>query len=138
MSHVCESRFRVRYAETDQMGVVYYSNYLVWMEVGRTDFCKSLGFNYREMEKEGAYMAVAEATCRYVSPANYDDPILVETRLDRLNRKIVAFTYIIFNEVTRQTLAEGRTIHVTMGADHRSRALPARYFELLSRVTPGT
>ena len=138
MSHVCESRFRVRYAETDQMGVVYYANYLIWMEVGRTDFCKSLGFDYRDMEKEGAYMAVAEATCRYMSPAKYDDPILVETRLDRLNRKIVTFTYIMLNETTRQTLAEGKTTHVTMGSDHRSRSLPPRYFELLSRSTLGT
>jgi acyl-CoA thioester hydrolase len=136
MSHTSETRFRVRYAETDQMGVVYYANYLVWMEVGRTDFCKSLGFDYRDMEKEGAYMAVAEATCRYVSPARYDNPIVVQTRLDRVNRKIVAFSYSILNEETGQILAEGKTIHITMSRDHKSRSLPPHYFELLARVAP--
>ena len=107
----------------------------VWMEIGRTDFCKSMGFDYREMEKEGAFMAVAEAQCRYVAPARYDNAILVRTRLERLNRKIVEFAYSILNEETGQTLAEGRTVHITMGTDHRSRSLPQRYFEILSAVT---
>jgi acyl-CoA thioester hydrolase len=137
MQHISESRFRVRYAETDQMGVVYYANYLVWMEVGRTDFCKSLGFDYRDMEAEGAFMAVAEANCRYMAPAKYDYPILVETRLERVNRKIVAFSYSILKEDTRQVLAEGRTVHITMGRDHKSRSLPGRYFDILSKVTAG-
>jgi acyl-CoA thioester hydrolase len=138
MAHVCESRFRVRYAETDQMGVVYYANYLVWMEVGRTDFCKSLGFDYRDMEKEGAFMAVVEATCRYVSPARYDNSILVQTTLERLNRKIVTFSYLILNEDAGRILAHGKTVHITMGPDHKSRPLPERYFDLLSRVAAGT
>jgi len=132
--HTSTSRFRVRYAETDQMGVVYYANYLVWMEIGRTDFCKSLGFDYREMEKEGAYMAVAEAVCRYASPAKYDDAIVVETQLQRLNRKIVEFSYAIRNEGTGRLLAEGKTVHITMGIDHKSRSLPGRYFEILSNA----
>jgi acyl-CoA thioester hydrolase len=67
----------VRYAETDKMGVVYYANYFVWMEVGRTDYCKSIGFSYREMEHEDANMAVVDASCRYIAPARYDDEILV-------------------------------------------------------------
>jgi acyl-CoA thioester hydrolase len=135
MAHICESRFRVRYAETDQMGVVYYANYLVWMEVGRTDFCKSLGFDYRDMEKEGAFMAVAEANCRYVAPAKYDYPILVQTRLDRINRKMVTFSYSILNDETGQILAEGRTVHITMGPDHKSRSLPPQYFDILTKAT---
>ena len=134
MPHTSASRFRVRYAETDQMGVVYYANYLVWMEIGRTDYCKSLGFDYRNMEKEGAYMAVAEATCRYIAPARYDDAVLVETQIHRLNRKIVEFSYAIRNEETGRPLAEGRTVHITMGTDHKSRSLPAMYFELLSKA----
>lgn len=134
--HTSETRFRVRYAETDQMGVVYYANYLVWMEVGRTDFCKTLGFDYRDMEREGAFMAVAEANCRYIAPAVYDSPILVRTRLERLNRKIVTFTYTISNEDTGQLLAEGRTVHLTMGADKKARSLPPRYFELMSKAQP--
>ena len=115
------------------MGVVYYANYLVWMEVGRTDYCKSLGFDYRDMEKEGAYMAVVEANCRYVSPARYDNAILVKTQLERVNRKIVGFSYSILNDETGQLLAEGRTVHITMGTNHKSRSLPAQYFALLSK-----
>src|SRR5215475_4470900 len=96
MPHVSKSRFRVRYAETDQMGMVYYANYLVWMEVGRSDFCRQRGFSYREMESEAqAYMAVAEAACRYIAPARYDDEIVVETEMTRLNRRVVEFSYKI-------------------------------------------
>ena len=74
MQPATETRLRVRYAETDQMGVVYYANYLVWMEVGRVELCKALGFNYGEMERDdGVLLAVAEACCRYLSPARFDD-----------------------------------------------------------------
>ncbi|HEX4999525.1 MAG TPA: thioesterase family protein [Terriglobia bacterium] len=132
--HTSESRFRVRYAETDQMGVVYYANYLVWMEVGRTDYCKSLGFDYRDMESEGAFMAVAEASCRYIAPAVYDNLIVVKTWLEKVNRKIVTFAYTISNGDTGQVLAEGRTVHLTMGRDKKSRALPARYFEIMAKA----
>ena len=79
------------------MGVVYYANYLVWMEMGRTDYCKSVGFDYRDMELDGANMAVAEATCRYITPARYDDEILVQTQVERLNRRLITFTYVISN-----------------------------------------
>lgn len=80
MNAAAEVRFRVRYAETDQMGVVYYANYLVWMEVGRVELCRACGFNYREMEEQaGVFLAVAEATCRYASPARYDDEVTVRT-----------------------------------------------------------
>jgi len=89
--HASETRLRVRYAETDKMGVVYYANYLVWMEIGRTDFCRSVGFTYRSMESEEANMAVVEATCRYLAPARYDDEILVTTTLEHVNRRVVTF-----------------------------------------------
>jgi acyl-CoA thioester hydrolase len=136
MPHTSETRIRVRYAETDQMGVVYYANYLVWMEVGRTDFCKTLGFNYKDMEKDGAFMIVAEATCRYRAPARYDDPILVETRLERLNRRLVTFAYAIRNEDTGQLLAEGTTVHITVGKDQKPVSIPPAYFELLKKSGP--
>ena len=85
MAHISESRFRVRYAETDQMGMVYYANYFVWMEIGRTDFCRDCGFSYRELEREEqAFLTVAEANCRYLAPARYDDEIIVETELARV------------------------------------------------------
>ncbi len=130
MPYACRSRFRVRYAETDQMGMVYYANYLVWMEVGRTDFCRECGFSYRDLElEEHAYLTVAEATCRYLAPARYDDEILVETALSRASSRIIEFSYRIKNGET--LLAEGRTVHVVVGADGRPRSLPERYRELL-------
>jgi acyl-CoA thioester hydrolase len=130
MPHISESRFRVRYAETDQMGMVYYANYLIWMEIGRTDYCRECGFNYRDLEREEqAFLAVAEANCRYVAPARYDDEIVVETQLDRVRSRVVEFTYRI--KCGEKLLAEGRTVHVVIGADGRPRSMPDRYLELL-------
>src|SRR2546425_9368895 len=108
MPYISESRFRVRYAETDQMGMVYYANYLIWMEIGRTDFCRECGFSYRDLEREEhAYIAVAEANCRYLAPARYDDEILVETEITRVKTRLVEFTYRIKSGA--KLLAEGRT-----------------------------
>ena len=130
MPFVSESRFRVRYAETDQMGMVYYANYLIWMEIGRTDFCRECGFTYRDLEhEEQAYLTVAEATCRYLAPARYDDAIVVETEMTRAKSRIVEFLYRIKSGTT--LLAEGRTIHVVIGADGKPRSMPPRYVELL-------
>src|SRR5262245_38612603 len=130
MPFVSESRFRVRYAETDQMGMVYYANYLVWMEIGRTDFCRECGFSYRDLEqKEQAFLAVAEANCRYIAPARYDDLILVETELARIRSRVIEFVYRIKSEAT--LLAEGRTLHVVIGTDGKPRTLPDPYLQLL-------
>lgn len=130
MPRISQSRFRVRYAETDQMGMVYYANYFVWMEIGRTDFCRECGFSYADLEREEqAFLPVAEADCRYLAPARYDDDILVETQIARLNRRIVEFSYKIQSNAT--LLAEGRTLHVIMGSDGKPRSLPDRYLELL-------
>jgi acyl-CoA thioester hydrolase len=132
MSHVSESRFRARYAETDQMGVVYYANYLVWMEIGRTDYCRDCGFSYRDLEiEEKAFIAVAEANCRYMAPARYDDEILVKTRMTRLNRRVMEFSYSIYTPAG--LAAEGRTLHVVIGADGRPKSIPERYVELLQK-----
>ena len=131
MIHTSKTRFRARYSETDKMGVIYYANYLVWMEMGRTDYCKSVGFDYRDMELDGANMAVAEATCRYMTPARYDDEILVQTQVERLNRRLITFSYVISNEKTGVVLAEGRTVHIATGNDGKSRSIPARYLELM-------
>ena len=130
MPRTTESRFRVRYAETDQMGMVYYANYLIWMEVGRTDFCRSCGFSYRDLEQEEhVFLTVAEASCRYIVPARYDDEILVETEITRLKRRIIEFSYKIKTGPT--LLAEGRTVHVVLGPDGKPRSMPSRYLELL-------
>jgi len=130
MPYVCESRFRVRYAETDQMGMVYYANYLIWMEVGRSDYCRQCGFSYRDLEREEkAYLAVAEANCRYRAPARYDDEILVETEITRFDRRMLEFSYRIKTGAT--LLAEGRTLHVVIGPDGKPKSMPQRYLELL-------
>ncbi len=113
--------------------MVYYANYLVWMEVGRTDFCRECGFNYRELEREEkAYLAVAEAHCRYRAPARYDDEIIVETEMTRLKSRVVEFVYRI--KTGEKLLAEGHTVHVVIGDDGKPRAMPDRYFELLKQV----
>src|ERR1017187_810746 len=92
MQPATETRLRVRYAETDQMGVVYYPNYLVWMEVGRVELCKALGFNYRDMENEdGVLLAVAESYCRSGAPARFDDEVIVKTWVDEANARIAVF-----------------------------------------------
>jgi acyl-CoA thioester hydrolase len=136
MPHITQSRLRVRYAETDQMGVVYHANFLIWMEIGRTDFCRDCGFSYRDLEQEDkALIAVAEANCRYVAPARYDDEILIETQLTRLGRRVIEFTYKIKNGST--LLAEGRTVHVVIGTDGKPRSMPDRIFDLLQTKTAG-
>ena len=130
MPHVSKSRFRVRYAETDQMGMVYYANYLVWLEVGRSDFCRECGFSYRDLEREEqAFLTVAEANCRYLAPARYQDEIVVETELSRVRGRVIEFTYRVMCGST--LLAEGRTLHVVIGTDGRPRSMPQRYLELL-------
>ncbi|MGA1994375.1 MAG: thioesterase family protein [Bryobacteraceae bacterium] len=124
-----ETRFRVRYAETDQMGVVYYANYLVWMEVGRVELCKALGFNYRDMERDdGIYLAVAEATCRYRAPARFDDEVTVKTWMEDVNKRIVVFAYEI--RTGDRVLATGSTRHVFVSRQLERTRLPDKYYPL--------
>ncbi|MCC7497551.1 MAG: acyl-CoA thioesterase [Bryobacterales bacterium] len=123
-----ETRLRVRYAETDQMGVAYYANYIVWMEVGRTELCRSLGIRYRDMEaEEGILLVVAEVHCRYLSPARYDDEIGVSTRIAGANFRMVTFGYEIRHIAEARLLAKGETRHVFCGRDFRPRKLPPKY-----------
>lgn len=122
---------RVRYAETDQMGVVYYANFLVWFEIGRTDYCRQHGFAYREMEQEdGLYIIVAEARCRYKAPARYDDEILVRTCLRAVRKRVLVFEYEVYRQATDELLAEGETVHVITDREGRPRGLPEKYQEL--------
>ena len=123
---------RVRYAETDQMGVVYYANYLVWFEIGRTDFCLQHGFAYRDMEREdGLYIMVAEARCRYKAPARYDDEILIRTRVTGMRKRVLIFGYEIYKQCADELIAEGETVHVITDRDGRPRTLPEKYRERL-------
>jgi len=129
MTPVNETRLRVRYAETDQMGVVYYANYLVWMEVGRVELCKACGFNYREMEAEdGIFLAVAESHCRYRSSARFDDEVTVRTWIETANTRMVTFAYEM--RVADRRVATGSTRHVFVSRAMRPTHLPEKYHAL--------
>jgi acyl-CoA thioester hydrolase len=128
-----ETVVRVRYSETDKMGVVYHANYLVWFEIGRTEFCRARGFSYREMEEnENAFLVVAESYCRYKSPAYYDDELLVRTHITEKRRRALRFGYEIIRVADGQVIAEGETGHVVTDGNGRVRSFPDVYNELLS------
>lgn len=131
MSRRATSTFRVRYGETDQMGVAYHPNYLVWCEIGRTDFMRELGAPYAEMERQGFYLAVAEASVRYGAAAYYDDVIRVVTALDSVRSRSVRFAYEIERiEPDPTPLARATTTLVSMDGEGRSRALPPDILDL--------
>lgn len=115
---------RVRYAETDQMGVVYHANYLVWCEIGRTEFIRSLGKRYAEMEADGVSLAVAEASLRYHAPARYDDDVRVDTSLVDVRSRTLTFEYHIVNAHTGVRLVTARTVLVSLDRDGRMVAIP--------------
>jgi acyl-CoA thioester hydrolase len=126
-----EARFRVRYAETDQMGVVYYANYLIWMELGRAEYCRAAGIRYRYMEVEdGIRLAVVEAHCRYLSPARYDEEIAVKTWVAKANQRMVEFEYAIREAQTGRQIASGATRHLFLSVDMRPLKLPEKYLAL--------
>jgi len=130
-----EARVRVRYAETDQMGVVYHANYLVWFEVGRVEFIRQLGMDYKSMEQEeGALIAVVEASARYKAPARYDEELLVRTTLANVRGPIVRFRYAILRAADEVVLCEGETTHMVVGRDMKRREMPARYAEQFAAV----
>jgi len=126
-----ETRLRVRYAETDQMGVVYYANHYVWMEVARVDLCKARGFNYRDMEQEdGIFMAVAESACRYRFPARFDDEIVVKTWIGDANPRAVTIHYEMRLADGDRVLATGHTRHVFVNREMHKARLPEKYFAM--------
>jgi len=128
MKTAIETRLRVRYAETDQMGVVYYANYLVWMEVGRVELCKALGFNYGDMERDdGVLLAVAEACCRYLSPARYDDEVIVKTWIEEANTRMATFGYEMRLAEGDRVVATGQTRHIFVDREMRRARLPQKY-----------
>jgi acyl-CoA thioester hydrolase len=125
---VSETRLRVRYAETDQMGVVYHSNHFVWFEVGRVELLRQLGFSYRDMEvQDGRFIAVAEAKCRYRAPAHYDEEILVRTTLLNVRESVVHFGYELRRAEDSALIAEGETTHIVTDANMKVAALPDKY-----------
>jgi len=127
-----QTRLRVRYAETDQMGVVYYANYLVWMEVGRVELVRSLGFPYKDLEQsEGLYLSVVDANCRYIYPARYDQEVVVETRIAKAGSRMVEFGYRISSAEPERLLAEGSTRHIWLNREWKPTSLPERYRKAL-------
>ena len=125
---VHEIHFRVRYAETDQMGVVYYANYFIWMEMGRVEYCRAAGMRYRDMERDdGVLLTVAGASCRYLYPARYDEESLVRTWIAEVHPRMVRFAYEISNAEAGGLLAKGETKHVFCGPDMKPCKLPAKY-----------
>ena len=127
-----DATVRVRYAETDQMGVVYYANYLVWFEIGRTEFLRQRGVAYTEMEANGCLAVVGEATCRYHAPARYDDLLTIRTRVSNVQSRLMTFSYEVLSE-DGQRIATGETTHVITDAQGKPRRLPDRYKEALLR-----
>ena len=136
MTHaVAETRVRVRYAETDQMGVVYHANYLVWFEVGRVEFIRQMGLDYRSMEQEeGALIAVVEVRARYKAPARYDDELIIRTELAGVRGSVVRFRYTVLRAASETVLCEGETVHLVVGRDMRRRPMPAHYAERFAAV----
>ena len=132
-----ETRLRVRYAETDQMGVVYYANYLIWMEVGRAELCRATGIRYLDMEiDDDVMLVVAEANCRYLAPARYDDEVSVRTSIAESSPRMVRFDYEVQDVTCARKLATGYTKHIFCGRDMKPRKLPQKYWPLFGIAAP--
>ena len=131
---VGEARLRVRYAETDQMGVVYHSNFIIWFEVGRVELLRTIGFSYLEMEKDGFHLPVVEVKCRYKQPARYDDAILIRTHISGLRASYIQFAYQVLREEDGALLAEGSSTHVVVGPDMRPNGLSDKYLVPFQRA----
>jgi len=139
---VNETRLRARYAETDQMGVVYHSNHFVYFEVGRVEWLRQFGFSYRDMEsKDGRFLAVAEAKCRYRAAVCYDEEVLVRTQLLNVRESVVYFGYELRRAEDGALLAEGETTHIVTDATMKIAALPEKYMKVfhaaLGKLEPG-
>ena len=128
--NICETRLRVRYAETDQMGVVYHANHFIWFEVGRVELLRQLGFSYRDMEQnDGCFIAVVDARCRYKAPVRYDDEITVRTQLKSVRESVIHFGYELVRD-DGELLAEGETTHIVTDEEMRAKPLPEKYLNV--------
>ncbi|MGD0915259.1 MAG: thioesterase family protein [Thermodesulfobacteriota bacterium] len=129
MTGSVDLEIRVRYAETDQMGVAYYANYLVWFEVGRSEFCRRRGFCYADLETLGYRLVVTDVHCRYRYSARYDEEITVRTRLKGMNRRMVTFGYQILrrDRNEEEVIAEGETRHLCLDLSGKPKSLPKEF-----------
>ena len=127
MKDFADTIVRVRYAETDQMGVAHHSNHLIWFEAGRVEYCRQLGFEYKQMEiEDDSFIVVAEVSCRYKRPARFDDILTIRTRVTESQRRTIHFGYEIFNQ-THELIATGKTSHVICDRLGRPKSLPEKY-----------
>jgi len=130
---------RVRYAETDQMGVVYHSNFLIWFEVGRVELMRSLGFDYKQMElQDDTYIVVADVHCRYHHPARYDELLTVRTRILEAKTRTLKFGYQVFRQSDQKLLATGHTIHVACTRAGQVKHFPEKYKSAFLALIPAT
>ena len=134
-----ETEIRVRYAETDKMGIVHHSNYLIWFEAGRSELCRARGFSYKEMEEQdNALMVVAETYCRYKSPAYYEDVLTVRTQVAEVRSRSIRFIYEIVRNSDEALLAEGETLHLVTDENKKVKLIPDSYKERLMSDTAET
>jgi len=135
---VNETRIRVRYAETDQMGVVYHANHFIWFEVGRVELFRQLGFSYKDMERDDdCFIAVVDASCRYKAPVHYDDEVIVRTYLKHVREKVIRFGYELRSAETGDLLAEGQTTHIVADSGMKPRVLPEKYMSVFRAAAGG-
>jgi len=133
---VCETRVRVRYAETDQMGIVYHSNHFIWFEIGRVELMRQLGFAYRDIEQnDGLFIAVADARCRYKGPVRYDEEVIVRTHLKNVRESMIRFGYELVRPADAALLAQGETTHVITDRNLRPARLPEKYLRAFRSAT---
>ncbi|MGA9175359.1 MAG: thioesterase family protein [Thermoactinomyces sp.] len=130
-----ETVVRVRYQETDQMGVVYHTNYLVWFEIGRTELIRQFGYSYRQLEDRGLLLPVVDIHCKYMQPARYDDQVLIRTAIEEFSGPKIVFSYEISNKDTGATLAKGSSTHLWVNKEMKrvniKRAFPSFYHLLV-------
>jgi len=140
MIEYADTTIRVRYAETDQMGVVYYANYFAWFEIGRVEFCRQLGFDYKHMEiEDDSMLVVVKASCRYHSSARFDELLTIRTQLTSFKRRMISFGYEIFQQASANLLATGDTVHIICDRLGRPKSLPEKYrkyFQAPLRAAP--
>jgi acyl-CoA thioester hydrolase len=131
-----ETVLRVRYAETDRMGIVYHSNFVIWFEVGRVELLRQLGFQYSEMEQhDNCHIPVVDLRVRFKAPAQYDDEIVVRTELKNVRSSLLHFSYEVFRQSDRALLATGETMHIIVDDKFDRRPLPEKYMKAFTRRT---
>lgn len=135
-ARIIETRLNVRYAETDAMGIVYHANYLIWMEVGRTDYFRTIGLSYRELEeKYQLHTPLVEVYCRYLAAARYDDEVIIQTRLAEFNKRLIRFAYELVRARDDCLLARGESVHLIVNKTHQRASFPAEVLQRLQQNT---